>query len=156
MATVIERLSKWSAREGNGCLTWRGARVHGYGTISISGAKRRVHRVAWEIARGPIPGGMAVCHRCDNRACIDVDHLFLGTLADNNADMMNKGRFVPVLGEKNGRAKLTPEQVAAIVADPRGRVAIAAEYGISKYHVNALKRRRNWKHLPAASAKVAA
>jgi len=83
-------------RADNGCLEWQGARLaSGYGLI---GRGRRdegmayVHRLAWELAHGPIPDGMFVCHHCDNPPCCNVEHLFLGTHADNMADMVTKGR----------------------------------------------------------------
>lgn len=67
----------------------------GYSPVGIGGRqgrKYRAHRVIWEAAHGPIPDNLMVLHSCDNRRCINIDHLFLGTAKDNTQDMMNKGR----------------------------------------------------------------
>ena len=77
----------------NGCLEWVAGRTPGgYGKYHINRVGYPAHRIAWVIANGPIPSGLFVCHRCDNPPCLNVDHLFLGTAADNNADMKAKGR----------------------------------------------------------------
>lgn len=76
-----------------GCWEWTGATTWGYGEVNRQGISgRRVHRLAWEFAYGPIPDGLMVLHRCDNRSCVRPDHLFLGTAADNMHDMIAKGR----------------------------------------------------------------
>jgi hypothetical protein len=79
-----------------GCLLWAGITdIDGYGIIhsgTCKGRNLRAHRVAWELTNGPIPAGMHVLHRCDNRPCIEPSHLFLGTQADNMADKKAKGR----------------------------------------------------------------
>ena len=75
------------------CSEWTGATDDdGYGRRRWRGKVRKAHRVAWEIAYGPIPEGAKVLHRCDNPPCIEPTHLFLGTQADNVADMIAKGR----------------------------------------------------------------
>ena len=77
------------------CKVWIGRVNHdGYGLRYYKGSDRRVHRVAWQEANGPIPPGMCVLHRCDNRPCYALDHLWLGTQQDNLADMRAKGREV--------------------------------------------------------------
>lgn len=144
--TVAERLKNRSVRNENGCLIWQGPKTpFGHGRITVaSWVKRYVHRVAWELANGSIPTGMSVCHRCDVPACINPDHLFLGTIADNNADCRRKGRFIPLSGTKNGRALLTAAQVQAIMADPRRQIDIAMDYGIKQPQVSRIKRGQTW------------
>lgn len=78
-----------------GCWLWIGkVNNAGYGRIGLGSRGRAAfaHRVSFQIHRGPIPAGMLVCHRCDTRSCINPDHLFVGSAADNTADMLKKGR----------------------------------------------------------------
>jgi hypothetical protein len=103
--------SKVRRADGDACWEWQGARrARGYGFFGRRGYKL-AHRFAWEITSGPIPDGQFVCHRCDNPPCCRPDHLFLGTPADNSADMVAKGRTASPRGTAHGQARFTAEQV---------------------------------------------
>jgi hypothetical protein len=89
------RLRFWEKVEkSEGCWLWTASRhTDGYGRFGPNHAEaKRAHRVAYELEVGPIPPGMLVCHRCDTPLCVRPDHLFLGTIGDNNRDMEAKGR----------------------------------------------------------------
>lgn len=137
----------------SGCFLWTGLYSdRGYGVIWDAGNHRRAPRVAWELERGPIPNGLHVCHRCDNRACVNVAHLFLGTHQENMADMVAKGRQQRQPGEKHPCALLTDAQALAILADPRSAREIAPVYGVSQSTISMLRCGRNWRHIHASKA----
>lgn len=142
------------------CINWTGVTVksggresHRYGRRTVAGRKILAHRHAYEQRHGPIPPGLDVLHRCDNTLCVNPDHLFLGTHADNMADMVSKGRHwrvppAPRRGEANPRSKLTDEQVSDIRrarAAGATTVSLAAAYGVHTSHISRLARglRRN-------------
>lgn len=129
----------------SGCWLYTGGiSSSGYGVLSVKGRSAHAHRVAYEIRCGAIPDGQCVLHRCDVRRCINPDHLFLGTLADNNRDTMNKGRTADRRGEKNTQMKFTDEQVGrmrSMYATRRySQRQLAAAFGASQQHVSDIVR----------------
>lgn len=130
----------------NSCWPWTGPlNAYGYGN---AGHGKKAHREAYESAIGPIPRGLSVLHRCDNRPCCNPSHLFVGTQADNMNDMWSKGRGKPAPGgafhgTANAAAKLTTEQVIQlrleISAKNTTQRALAAKYGISEAQVSQIK-----------------
>lgn len=153
-ATLAERIDYYSIPEPNsGCHLWLGLLAkNGYGIVSWGGSMY-AHRASWQAANGrPVPPGMLVCHRCDNRACVNPDHLWIGTYADNLGDMAAKGRAhkgSPLTrGENHHRAILTTENVLAIRADQRStHVALARTYGVTPDTIKRVRDGLIWKHL---------
>lgn len=124
-----ERFAAYVIPEPNsGCFLWIGAHdARNYGRIGIGSrgsGTMLAHRAAWELAKGSVPADLCVLHRCDNPACVNVAHLFLGTRIDNNADCKAKGRQKGV--------KLTPDQIREILTSTETRRSLAMKYGITK------------------------
>jgi DNA-binding XRE family transcriptional regulator len=142
-------LAKVSPR-ADGCWLWTGLiRPDGYGATRFEGKEQGAHRVAWKLFRGRVAPGLAVCHKCDVRACVNPAHLFLGTPAENARDMRAKGR--DRRGEKHGSAKLTRAQVHRIkemLAEDRMYMSeIAREFGVSQTTIRAIKTGRTWREV---------
>lgn len=139
------------------CLEWTGAKVYGYGVRRYKGKMWRAHRAAWDEAYGPIPPGLLVCHKCDNRACVNPSHLFLGTPQDNSSDMVAKGRSKRCghgrnrfVGVANGRSKLSDEQVDEVLRTKGSTRALALRFGVDRTTIQKIRRGVNWKCREAA------
>lgn len=140
-----------SRRSSGGCIEWQGAKTRGYGVLRVGDRNVLAHRLAWMLYKGDIPDGYHVCHHCDNPPCLNVDHLFLGTDADNVADKIAKGRMRwgnwPHKGELSPTSKLTEIQARSILR-AEGRIKdIAIRFGISRQAVSDIKHGRRWRHL---------
>lgn len=139
------------------CILWEGpTSPNGYGHRQIGGKTVSVHRLAWEEARGPIPAGMIVRHKCDIRACINAEHLELGSHLDNMRDRNERGR--QARGESQGHALLTEAEVCAIRERYRSgerQTALALEYGVHQTTVSDIVRRKSWQHISTESDNAA-
>lgn len=171
-AEKVNRDGPTQAHMATPCWEWTGARIpDGYGSVGRGGGRSQVgaHRVSWTLAHGPIPAGLFVCHRCDNRGCVRPDHLFLGSPRANSEDMVRKGRTVSgerhnsrtkpetvLKGVKHGMARLSEQQVLEIRrrrANGEGWKPLGRAFGISGTHAKRIGTGENWRHLlPDGSA----
>lgn len=151
--TPTERFWKYT-KIAEGCWEWQSAKIcidgRCAGVLRISNRNVYASRFSWELHNGPIPDGLLVCHHCDNALCVRPDHLFLGTSADNSADMVRKGRQTK--GITHYRAKLTDAQVREIrslqVTGYGFYSETARKYGITEATFRLVYRRKTWKHVP--------
>jgi predicted XRE-type DNA-binding protein len=123
---------------------------NGYPRITDNNRKtRKVSRIMFELHYGNIPKGMLVCHKCDNKACINPEHLFLGSHKDNMADMVKKNRQAK--GSNQGSSKLSEEQVLEIkclLAEGKlTQKQIAKLFGVCQAHVSAINLGKKWSHI---------
>jgi len=135
----------------SGCWLWMGMlKDTGYGHFCFKQKTVRAHRASWEIYNGAIPDGLHVLHRCDNRSCVNPEHLFLGTHQDNMRDCHEKGRAIGPQGEAAHLAKLTTDDVLAIRAMPYDRRTLSTlsrQYGVSTQTIHKIIKRKTWKHV---------
>jgi hypothetical protein len=141
-------------RGPNECWPWLGAKHKRFehGRYRWKGQERTAHSVAHEITYGPTEGvrgttGILMRHSCDSPPCVNPAHIIPGTAKDNTADMMERKRHKPIVGEKAAKAKLTEDDVRAIRRDPRTHEEIGRSYGISNQNVSWIKARKGWKHV---------
>lgn len=153
-------MNKFIPEPNSGCWLWIGSlSSKGYGVIRLGNKAAYAHRISWEVHNDKIPrkeGSSMICvlHKCDNTACVNPSHLFLGTRADNNVDKSKKGRASRLQGEINSNSKLTNEQVLLIrkLGTLKGKAhwtqkTIGKMFGISEHTVYLIKNLKSWKHL---------
>lgn len=126
------------------CHVWTGGTGSGYGRFRVGDISINAHRWIYEHTHGPV-GDLMICHRCDNRACVNIDHLYAGRSIDNVHDMMERG---PSLRRN---ARLTPAQVRAIrwlCGEGAVRCHVAEMFGVWPSAVSHIMTGRNWGDLP--------
>lgn len=132
-------------KKGDGCWIWTAARNNkGYGRFGvIPGKGIQAHRYSFELHKGEIKDGLFVLHKCDNPACVNPDHLFVGTNQDNRDDMCNKGR------QSSKLTKMNKEKILKIrsLNGKMNNTKIAAKFGTTKEYIGEIMRRKVWKHI---------
>jgi hypothetical protein len=152
--------------EPDGCWWWRGGQVNGYGSFSVNGQQQLTHRVSFELAYGPVPEGMHVCHSCDDRhpagdmsyrLCVNPAHLYAATNAQNRAHSVELSRHAH--GERSHAPKgvdchsavVTSELVRSIreryASGSVTQATLAAEYNVSARAISKIILRQSWKHI---------
>ena len=143
---------------GSGCWHWTGARTSsGYGNFWLQGKYASAHRMSWLLNQGNIPNGLCVLHSCDNRRCVNPDHLWLGSKRDNSLDASQKGRLHQVprshmrRGEKHGIAKLTDTEALEIFCRYAKRdttmKTLASEYSVCAQSICNIVNGHTWSHV---------
>ena len=162
--TIEEKLLNNKQIDENGCWNWTGAKISPknskfrYGCIAVGNGKTElVHRLSYQFWIGEIPKGFFVCHKCDNPACFNPDHLFVGTNTDNMRDKVKKGRSYTGnhKGENNAGSKLTEKQVVKVkkYLTKKGMTVDATKYaakklGVSYSGIADIRDGKTWKHIP--------
>jgi hypothetical protein len=153
---MIDRLLSGLMGDEDKCWNWQGYLASdGYGVLLVNAdtptgyTTARAHRLMFEAVKGNIPPGMMVCHKCDNPACVNPAHLWLGTAADNSRDMVNKGRKKK--GVEHHNAKLSVETVLEIRQIHASGTAtlpeLAKRFALAVSHVHRIVTRKSWGHI---------
>ena len=139
---VIDECGCWIWQKSMGGRDWRLGR--GYGKLGVNGKILSAHRASWEVFYGPIPGGLHVCHRCDNTTCCNPEHLFLGSNDDNRKDSVIKKRHAH--GTSHGQAKLSEQSVGEIrsLAGMKTGRALAMQFNVSPQQISKILKHQRW------------
>lgn len=150
--TPKERLlSKVKINLTNDCWEWIGA-IHktGYGQITYNRKLKGAHRFSYEIFKGNIPENLLVCHHCDNRKCVNPNHLFIGTISDNAIDMVKKGRNFVSYGKENKASKLNQhkvKQIKKLFQFELSNCEIAKIFSVSPSSIRNIRANKTWSYI---------
>lgn len=149
--------SKVKIKKFNQCWEWQGSlnpnSTRGYGNFKVRSRNIKPHRFSYTLANGQILKNMCICHSCDNRACVNPLHLFIGTKADNNKDRHLKGRTSHKsrnVGSKHGLSKLTENQAKEIkqrCKNGETQRLLEREFGLKRGSVWSIANNLSWKHI---------
>jgi hypothetical protein len=150
MASAIERF--WASVDkdvGAPCWIWTGPKfAQGYGRFCLRSRSLKAHRFSWEMHHGkPVPHGLVICHSCDNKQCVNPEHLRAETQAFNVREAIERERWKPNFGAINGRTILTHESVREIRASSETQILLAKRYGVSQTHISRIKRGESYNYL---------
>jgi hypothetical protein len=145
---IWEKVDKSAGPDG--CWLWLGCmKSGGYGAFRSANKCTAAHRAVWELLHGPVPSTFDICHHCDNRRCVNPSHLFVGTRADNMADMKAKGRQRSLHGEAHPSTKFPETAVVELRtawnSGETNKSALARRFGMSRSMVQFILAGRNRK-----------
>lgn len=152
MIQLKEYIERSSVPEPNsGCWIWTLlGDVGGYGRGKFQGRRSLAHRLSWEAHNGPVQPGLSVCHKCDTPLCVNPEHLFVATHAENMSDMRKKGRTNPPVGTRAHLSKLSDEVVRHILASDLSGADLGRLLGVSRTTVSKIRQRKTWAHVAIA------
>lgn len=146
--------ARYIPEPNSGCWIWTAALdSKGYGLAWLFRRCLKAHRLSWVMHNRPLKEGEYVLHKCDNRSCVNPDHLFVGSLADNARDCRDKGRSAIRRGIACNTAKLTPEKVLEIRRSPLNSCQLARKFGVRHSSIWNIRHGRSWKHLQDGDCK---
>lgn len=140
---------KFNINKKNGCWIWNASsNSAGYGLMRINYEYILAHRLSWMIYKGEIPAGLCVLHNCDIPACVNPDHLFIGSQKENIKDMISKNRNSCGIGEKNGHSILSEKIVLEIrnkyIPKKYSMRMLAKEYGVTPQNIFSIVKNKTW------------
>ena len=142
--TIQEVLLSGALKTPDGCLVWRKSLRCGYGRFSYGGKSYSAHIASFLVNGGVVGYGLQVNHKCNNRACIEPNHLYAGTQKDNMRDMEISGRAKRLRGESSGRSKLKLFEVHEIRLSSDSGASLARKYNVSESLIRAVRQRKAW------------
>lgn len=146
----ISRFMSSMVVSSTGCWEWSKFRKNGYGIAGLNGKLEQAHRAAWMVFKGDIPEGMQVNHKCNNRPCINPDHLYICDQVQNMKDMSDAGRGKWHKGSDNSQSKLNDESVREIkllIDSGATNRSIAGFFDVSQSCISSIKNGRTWAHV---------
>lgn len=124
----------------SGCWIWMAGDSAGYGKVTTARRTVSAHRASYVAFKGKVPGGLYVCHRCDEPGCVNPDHLFAGTPRDNMVDMAAKNR-------ENPQRRFRPEDIALIRSTVGNTTSLAQAFGVSRTTIKNIRAQRSYRHV---------
>lgn len=148
---LSDKIKAYSDVTESGCWEWNRYRMPcGYGRIRHEGSMELAHRLSYRAFNGDIPDGMVVRHKCDNKCCVNPEHLEIGTQKDNVHDAISRGNFSHLehsRGSAHPTSKLTEDNVLEILNSNDTQRALATRYGVSFQLISQIKRGIIWQHV---------
>lgn len=150
--TTEERFFRQVQKHSDGCWEWLGGKDRdGYPRMrsEVDGVLyKKAHRFSVAYFRGEHPvAGQNVCHTCDNPSCVNPDHLYVGSIAENQAEKWAKGRGKVSYGEQHYSTDLTEDDVRFIRASQERQEDLAKRFGVTQTTISDIRRRKSWRHV---------
>jgi len=143
---LIERFKRrYTVNKETGCWEWQGTMANGYGVISVNNVLQLAHRVSYELFVDSIPSGALICHRCDNRPCVNPEHLYAGDYSDNMRDAQERGQYFRERARNVRLKQTTVDEIRELYSTGSyTQKELAEKFGIAQAHVSRLVHFVQW------------